>query len=167
MACTFVFMNRSPWPKRLQTIHFYRPSGYIFTKSRQLNLPCAFNWISLRVKWRHVTTQMSFKSITLYSLFTILVFGTINNIYVSFFSIHKLDRYFSNKNKPSWESNSPFESFYRLHKYSFLYSFGINRPKVNKAISLWLYFSSFSLACIWVSLGLAAAGKYFKIGPLS
>lgn len=110
---------------------------------------------------------MSFKSITLYSLFTILVFGTINNIYVSFFSIDKLDRYFSNKNKPSGESNSPFESFYRLHKYSFLYSFGINRPKVNKAISLWLYFSSFSLACIWVSLGLAAAGKYFKIGPLS
>ncbi|MGE6374883.1 hypothetical protein, partial [Stutzerimonas stutzeri] len=81
--------------------------------------------------------------------------------------IRRLDRYFSKKHDPNWESNSPFESFYRLHKYSFLYSFGINRPKVNKAISLWLYFSSFSLSCIWVSLGLAAAGKYFDIGPFS
>jgi hypothetical protein len=68
---------------------------------------------------------ISFKAITLYSLFAILVFGTINNIYVSFFSIRRLDRYFSKKNNPDWESNSPFDSFYRLHKYSFLYSFGI------------------------------------------
>lgn len=112
-------------------------------------------------------TAISLKAIMLYSLFSILALGTVNNLYVSFFAIHRLDRYFSKKHDPNWESNSPFESFYRLHKYSLLYSFGINRPKVNKAISLWLYFSSFSLACIWVSLGLAAAGKYFKIGPLS
>jgi hypothetical protein len=110
---------------------------------------------------------ISFKAITLYSLFAILVFGTINNIYVSFFSIRRLDRYFSKKNNPDWESNSPFDSFYRLHKYSFLYSFGINRPNVSKVISLWLYFSCFSLACLWGSLGLAAAGKYFNIGPFS
>ena len=112
-------------------------------------------------------TAISLKAVMLYSLFSILALGTINNIYVSFFAIHRLDRYFSKKNHPDWESNSPFDSFYRLHKYSFLYSFGINRPKVNKTISLWLYFSSFSLVCIWASLGLAAAGKYFNIGPLS
>jgi len=67
-----------------------------------------------------VTAQISFKAITLYSLFAILIFGTLNNLYVSFFSIHRLDRFFK-KNNPDWESNNPFESFYRLHKYSFLY----------------------------------------------
>lgn len=103
----------------------------------------------------------------LYLLSALLVFGTVNHIYVSFFLIHTFDRYFSEKDDPNREFKSPFDSFYRLHKYSFLYTLGINRPKVSKLISLWLYFSSFSLACIWVSLGLAAAGKYFKIGPLS
>lgn len=113
-----------------------------------------------------MTAQISFKAMTLYSLFSILIFGTLNNLYVSFFSIHRLDRFFQ-KNNSDWESNNPFDSFYRLHKYSFLYSFGLSRPKVNKSISLWLYFSCFSLSCLWASLGLAAAGKYFDIGPFS
>lgn len=113
-----------------------------------------------------MSAAISLKAISLYALFAVLVLGTINHIYVSFFAIHRLDRYFSKKHDPGWESKSPFDSFYRLHKYSFLYSFGINRPKVSKAISLWLYFSSFSLACIWGSLVLAAVGKYFNIGLL-
>lgn len=97
----------------------------------------------------------------------LFVAGGFNGIYICFHGIRRLDPYFSQLESIEWESHNPFESFYRLHKYSFLYSFGLSRPKVNKAISLWLYFSCFSLSCIWVSLGLAAAGKYFDIGPFS
>jgi len=70
----------------------------------------------------------------LYLLSALLVFGTVNHIYVPFFSIHTFDRYFSEKDDPNRESKSPFDSFYRLHKYSFLYTLGINRPKVSKLI---------------------------------
>lgn len=114
-----------------------------------------------------MAAAISIKAITLNLLFAVMVIGTINHIYVSFFAIHRLDRYFSKKRDPDWESKNPFDGFYRFHKYSFLYTFGIERPKVSKVISLWLYFSCFSLTCIWGSLGLAAAGKYFNIGPLS
>ena len=71
----------------------------------------------------------------LYLLSALLAFGTVNHIYVSFFSTHTFDRYFSEKDDPNQEFKSPFDSFYRLHKYSFLYTLGINRPKVSKLTS--------------------------------
>lgn len=110
---------------------------------------------------------ISLKAIMLYALFAVLVLGAINHIYVSFFAIHRFDCYFSKKHKPDWESQSPFDAFYRLNKYSFLYSLGINRPAVSISMSLWLYFSFFSLSCIWITLGLAALAKYLHIGPFN
>lgn len=110
---------------------------------------------------------ISIKAILANTLLLILVTGTINHIYVSFFGIRRLDRYFSSKPDPSWESRSPFDGFYRLHKYSFLYSLGIRRPVVSAGLSLWLYFSFFSLCSIWITLGLAALGRYLQIGPFT
>jgi len=110
---------------------------------------------------------ISLKAILANILFLIILAGALNHIYVAFFGIHRMDRHFSRKLDPSWESQSPFDAFYRLHKYSFLYSLGINRPSVSMGMSLWLYFSFFSLSCIWGTLGLAALAKYLHVGPFN
>lgn len=110
---------------------------------------------------------LSLKSVLGHALFLIILVGAFNHIYVAFFGIRRMDRHFSRKPDPCLESQSPFDAFYRLHKYSFLYSLGVRRPSVDIGMSLWLYFSCFSLSCIWITLGLAALAKYLYIGPFS
>lgn len=92
----------------------------------------------------------------------ILASGTINHLYASFSGITILDRFFSKMINPEWESRSPFDGFYRLHKYSFSYTFGLNRPKVSTPISIWLYFTCFSLSVIWISLAIGLISKYYN-----
>jgi hypothetical protein len=90
----------------------------------------------------------------------LFIFGGVNNIYVMFGGIKKMDRYFSSMSNHEWESVNPAECFARLHKYSFLYTFGVRRPKVSIYMSVWLYLSCFGLTAIWTSLLYAALIKH-------
>jgi len=101
-----------------------------------------------------------FRTFIAYSWLAVIALGGINHIYVMFGGIKKMDRHFSSMTNYEWESVNPAECFARLHKYSFLYTFGVRRPKVSIYMSVWLYLSCFGLTAIWTSLLYAALIKY-------
>jgi hypothetical protein len=101
-----------------------------------------------------------------YSWATVIALGGINYIYVSFGGIKKMDRHFSSMINYEWESVNPAECTFRLHKYSFLYTFGLHRPPVGIYMSAWLYFSCLSLTVLWISMFIGTLSRY-GIWPLS
>jgi hypothetical protein len=101
-----------------------------------------------------------------YSWAAVIALGSINHIYVMFGGIKKMDRHLSSMTNYEWESVNPAECFARLHKYSFLYTFLVLRPKVSIYMSAWLYFSCFGLIVTWTSLLYAALIKY-NIFPIN
>jgi hypothetical protein len=96
----------------------------------------------------------------------IFIFGGINFLYVSFGGIKKMDRHFSSMINYKWESVNPAECVVRLHKYSFLYTFGLHRPPVDIYMSAWLYFSCLSLTVLWISMFIGTLSRY-GIWPMS
>jgi hypothetical protein len=101
-----------------------------------------------------------------YSWLAIIALGGINNIYVMFSGIKKMDRHFSSMTNYEWESVNPAECFARLHKYSFLYTFGLHRPPVGIYMSAWLYFSCLSLTVLWISMLIGTLSRY-DIWPMN
>ena len=78
--------------------------------------------------------------VIVFSWIFLAVTGGFNGIYICFHGIRRLDPYFSTKHNVEWESHSPFDSFCRMHRYSFQYSFGLKRPAIGNGIAVWLFF---------------------------
>ena len=69
----------------------------------------------------------------------LFVAGGFNGIYLCVHGISRLDPYFSRLPDFRQESVSPFD------RYSFLYTLGLNKPRVSLPLSIWLYFTCISL----------------------
>ncbi len=97
----------------------------------------------------------------------LFVAGGINGIYICFHGIRRLDPYFSRLPNVKWESYSPFDTFCRMHRYSFLYAFGLTRPKVSRPITAWLYFTCITLTVYWISMFIGFLRHQFDINIIS
>lgn len=93
----------------------------------------------------------------------LFVTGGFNGIYICFHGIRRLDPYFSRLPDFERESYSPFDSFGRMHRYSFQYAFGLKRPKTPRALAVWLYFTCFTLIVHWISMFIGFLGHRFSI----
>ncbi|WP_084166399.1 hypothetical protein [Stutzerimonas azotifigens] len=100
-------------------------------------------------------------------LLFLFVTGGFNGIYICFHGIRRLDPYFSKLPNFEWESYSPFDSFCRMHRYSFQYVFGVNRPKINPALAAWLYFTCISLTAYWIGMFIGFLKHELNINVLS
>jgi len=96
----------------------------------------------------------------------LFVAGGFNGIYICFHGIHRLDPYFSQLASIEWESHNPFDSIYRMHRYSFQYTFGLKRPDISNGIAAWLYFTCISLIIYWVSMFIGFLSHQFGINIL-
>lgn len=96
----------------------------------------------------------------------LFVAGGFNGIYICFHGIRRLDPYFSQLANIEWESHNPFDSFCRMHRYSFQYTFGVKRPDISNAIAAWLYFTCISLIVYWISMFIGFLGHQFGINIL-
>lgn len=97
----------------------------------------------------------------------LFVAGGINGIYICFHGIRRLDPYFSRLPNVEWESYSPFDSFCRMHRYSFQYTAGLRRPIVSRGTAIWLYFTCISLTIYWASMFIGFLGHHFDIRVLN
>lgn len=93
--------------------------------------------------------------------------GGFNGIYICFHGIRRLDPYFSHLPNVEWESHSPFDSFCRMHRYSFQYAFGVKRPNISRTLAVWLYFTCISLTIYWISMFIGFLGHQFGINFLA
>ena len=93
--------------------------------------------------------------------------GGFNGIYICFHGIRRLDPYFTTKPNVEWESHSPFDSFCRMHRYSFQYTFGLKRPDIGNVLAVWLYFTCVSLIVYWISMLIGFLGHQFGISILN
>lgn len=92
----------------------------------------------------------------------LFVAGGFNGIYICFHGIRRLDPYFSQLANTEWEPHSPFDSFCRMHRYTF----GVKRPNISNAIAAWLYFTCISLIVYWISMLIGFLGHQFGINIL-
>lgn len=92
--------------------------------------------------------------------------GGFNGIYICFHGIRRLDPYFSTKPNVEWESYSPFDSFCRMHRYSFQYTFGLKRPDISRTLAVWIYFTCTTLVIYWISMFIGFLGHQFGINIL-
>lgn len=93
--------------------------------------------------------------------------GGFNGIYICFHGIRRLDPYFSTKPNVEWEPHSPFDSFCRMHRYSFQYTLGLKRPAIGNGLAVWLYFTCISLMVYWISMFIGFLGHQFGISILN
>lgn len=91
----------------------------------------------------------------------IVILGFLNGFYICFSGIKIMDRHFSKKNNFHMESESPYDAFSRMHKYSFLYLFGFYKKNLNLSIRIWLYFTCLSLTAYWATMLFAIIHKTF------
>ncbi|MDH0097642.1 hypothetical protein L1F06_004180 [Ectopseudomonas hydrolytica] len=97
----------------------------------------------------------------------LFVAGGFNGIYMCFHGISRLDPYFSRLPDFRQESVSPFDRFCRMHRYSFRYTLGLNKPRVSLPLSIWLYFTCFSLTVFWISMIIGQLKIHFGFNPLA
>lgn len=97
----------------------------------------------------------------------LFVSGGFNGIYICFHGIRRLDPYFSRLPDFRQESVSPFDRFCRMHRYSFLYTLGLNKPRVSLPLSIWLYFTCISLTVFWISMIIGQLKIHFGFNPLA
>jgi len=96
----------------------------------------------------------------------LFVAGGFNGIYICFHGIRRLDPYFSPLANIERESYNPFDSFCRMHQYSFQYIFGVKRPDISNSIAAWLYFTCVSLIVYWISMFIGFLAHQFSINIL-
>lgn len=54
-----------------------------------------------------------------------------------------------------------------MHRYSFLYTLDLNKPRVSLPLSLWLYFTCISLTVFWISMAIGQLKIHFGFNPLA
>ncbi|MBA1305874.1 hypothetical protein N7388_21770 [Stutzerimonas stutzeri] len=94
------------------------------------------------------------------------VTGGFNGMYICFHGIGRFDRHFSSLNDFKKESYSPFDRFCRMHRYSFQYVFGINRPAISLPLKVWLIYTCISLIFLWLSMAIGQLNLHFGFNPL-
>ncbi len=87
-------------------------------------------------------------------------------MYICFHGIGRFDRYFSKLNDFKQESYSPFDRFCRMHRYSFQYVFGSNRPEISLSLKIWLVYTCISLILFWLSMIVGQLNLHFGFNPL-
>lgn len=91
----------------------------------------------------------------------LIVFAS--GVFICFYGIKYMDKYFSELPNYKQESLSPFDCFERMHKYSFKFVFSVTRPPVSKLMEVWLFATCLSLTFYWIVWFLGALDYYFDI----